>query len=254
MTARTSRSSGRRPVAVASAAQQTAAVLREEILGADTRDEWFLGSEDDLMAELGVSRPTLRQAAKLLQQEGLLAVRRGVNGGFFATRPTHEAVTHMASVVLRSEGATYEDLMGALTTLSSACTRLAAQHPERSERERALRWYDERLPDGPEGLTGKEFFPLGAGFHRLLAELGRNPTLQLFIDVLLELSMPLGHRSYDDPDIVARTIANHGRVASLVVDGEGEAAAAVMASHLTGAIDWADRRQTLAAAAQRFVG
>ena len=49
------------------AVQRTADALREEILQAG--DGARLGSEDDLLTRLSVSRPTLRQTARLLEQE-----------------------------------------------------------------------------------------------------------------------------------------------------------------------------------------
>jgi GntR family transcriptional regulator, transcriptional repressor for pyruvate dehydrogenase complex len=95
-------------VVAISAVSATAEVLRSEILLRDDGD--WLGSEDELLGRLGVSRPTLRQAARLLEAEELLVVRRGLNGGLFSRRPTSDAVARMASVYLRSEGTTVVDL------------------------------------------------------------------------------------------------------------------------------------------------
>src|ERR1700751_390118 len=63
----------------------TSARLRELALAIPDGD--FLGSEEVLVDKLGVSRATVRQTARLLEREGLLRVRRGLNGGYFATRP-----------------------------------------------------------------------------------------------------------------------------------------------------------------------
>src|SRR3546814_4941537 len=97
-------------VVVPSAALEAASILREEILRDIKDDEWLLGSEDEVMRSLEVSRPTLRQALRLLEQEQLVSVRRGVGGGLFARRPTEEGVTHTASVYLRAAGTSYGDL------------------------------------------------------------------------------------------------------------------------------------------------
>jgi len=42
-----------------------------------------LPNEDALAAELGVSRPTVRQALRVLQEAGVLSVRRGGGGGIY---------------------------------------------------------------------------------------------------------------------------------------------------------------------------
>lgn len=63
-----------------------------------------LGSEDELVEKLGVARVTIRQAARLLEREGLVKVRRGLNGGYFATRPTVEMVETIVCNYLNTLG------------------------------------------------------------------------------------------------------------------------------------------------------
>lgn len=60
----------------------------------------LLGSEDELVSKLGVSRATLRQVARLLEREGWLIVKRGINGGYFAGRPDLKAVENSVSAYL----------------------------------------------------------------------------------------------------------------------------------------------------------
>src|SRR5579885_2375590 len=79
-----------------SAVEVAAGALRGAALAC--ADGERIGSEEDVLERIGVSRPTLRQAARLLESEELLVVRRGVKGGFFARRPTTDAVARMASV------------------------------------------------------------------------------------------------------------------------------------------------------------
>src|SRR2546422_3655014 len=90
-----------RRVAVTTAVDATVHVLRDEIL--DRPDGDWLGSEDHLLERLGISRPTLRQAARVLEAEELLVVKRGLNGGLFARRPSTDAVARIASIYLRTE-------------------------------------------------------------------------------------------------------------------------------------------------------
>src|SRR5690606_4084804 len=83
---------------VSSAVRSTAARLRDMALGQDA--DFFLGSEEQLIRLLDVSRPTFRQAARLLEHEQLLTIRRGPGGGFFTRRPSADAVVHLASICL----------------------------------------------------------------------------------------------------------------------------------------------------------
>lgn len=60
----------------------------------------LLGSEETLIAQLGVSRATVRQVARLLEREGLLRVKRGINGGYFAARPDIRTIESTVSSYL----------------------------------------------------------------------------------------------------------------------------------------------------------
>ncbi len=69
----------------AAATQLRAAILEKQ-------DGEFLGDEREVTLHLGVSRTTLRQIARLLEREGLLAVKRGASGGYYARRPSAGSV------------------------------------------------------------------------------------------------------------------------------------------------------------------
>jgi GntR family transcriptional repressor for pyruvate dehydrogenase complex len=69
-----------------------AAASRLRALAFATAEGALIGGETELIAQLGVSRATLRQAARVLEAEGLLVVRRGPSGGYFSARPTTETL------------------------------------------------------------------------------------------------------------------------------------------------------------------
>jgi GntR family transcriptional regulator, transcriptional repressor for pyruvate dehydrogenase complex len=71
----------------------------------------FLGAEDELLVRLGVSRPTLRQAAKIAENDRLISVRRGIRGGFYAARPDADDAIRTLARYLRLRGAQLADLM-----------------------------------------------------------------------------------------------------------------------------------------------
>jgi DNA-binding FadR family transcriptional regulator len=230
-------------VVLRSAARETAGILREEILAHDGPEEmWPLGSEDEMCQALGVSRPTLRQAARLLEEEQLLVVRRGISGGLFGRRPTAAAVSRIASVYLRSAKTTYYDLIGAELVLSPACARLAASasDPVRT----AIRdFYQQQLGDvAREDIPEQLFLDLSTRFQRALADAVCNPALRLVAYVLMDLARPSRHIAevYADPQKRQVTVERHEAVANAVYLGDGEAASRQMESHLSDILHWAD--------------
>ena len=58
-----------------------AADLRARIARGDLVDGQALPVESELMVELGVSKGVMREALRILEQQGLIEVRRGVGGG-----------------------------------------------------------------------------------------------------------------------------------------------------------------------------
>lgn len=97
-----------------------------------------LGSEDEVLDRLGVSRGTLKQAARLLEQEGLIRVKRGVNGGYYAARPTEDTLKAIANAYLQSIEVAPVDIVAVTTILWLEVVRRAAQAPGATFRE-ALR-------------------------------------------------------------------------------------------------------------------
>lgn len=102
----------------------TVSRLRAEVLSRD--DGAFLGNEEALQRLLGVSKPTVRQAARVVEREGLLRVRRGNNGGYFGARPDAAVVEATVASYLEVLGARPEHLTRVATALWIETVREAA--------------------------------------------------------------------------------------------------------------------------------
>lgn len=230
-------------VVVRSAPHETATVLREAIMAHEgDEEEWLLGSEDEILAQLGVSRPTLRQASRILEQEQLLSVRRGIRGGLYGRRPTAQAVTRIAAVFLRSQNSTYEDLISAEMILGPACAESAATADEPTRR--AVRdFYANALGGMPANEVPLDVFLKASGdFQRQLAEAAHSPALRLFVNVLMDLARPAGRVAviYAERRRRTTTIARHQAVADAVYAKKGAEASELMAKHLKDILRWTD--------------
>jgi GntR family transcriptional repressor for pyruvate dehydrogenase complex len=232
---------------LSSAGRQIADVLRETIMSTESsEDEWFLGSEEDMVQQLGVSRATLRQAARVLEQEQILHVRRGVRGGFYGRRPTFQVVAHTASLFLRSQDATYADIVRSQMIISTSCAQYVAVNCTKEDRRRVATWYSEHLPGQRlAAVNGRAFFPICAGFHSLLTELSDNVAMRLFMDVLMELARPIALQAFLYHENIESTARDHDLVGQAILAGEGDRAAKLMADHLEAALGWADQRRRI---------
>jgi DNA-binding FadR family transcriptional regulator len=129
------------------ALQTAAARLRSLSLAAADGD--LLGGEDALIASLGFSRSTVRQAARLLEREGLVRVKRGPAGGYFACRPDVTTIEMSVSAYLETLDVEFKDISNIASALWVEAVRKATTHGGDRARELADRLIDqvEAMPD-----------------------------------------------------------------------------------------------------------
>jgi DNA-binding GntR family transcriptional regulator len=112
-------------VARRSSSAAVEAKLRAMVLSHD--DGEFLGSEEALIKQLSASPPTVRQAARLLVREGLLRVRRGTNGGYYAARPTYRSIETVVSEHLQTLHLPLGDVVAVASAVWIEAVRRAAE-------------------------------------------------------------------------------------------------------------------------------
>lgn len=109
-------------------ADRVAAVLRKMFIRAEIPVGTMLPPESELMEQFGVSRPTLREAFRVLESESLIQMQRGVRGGARVTSPTKQTLARYAGLILEYEGVTLKDVYDARATLEADMIRkLAAE-------------------------------------------------------------------------------------------------------------------------------
>ena len=114
------------PEAAASDTLVTRMILALSDLSLAAEEGQHLGSEDTLLATLGVSRPTLRQAAKVVESTRLISVRRGLRGGYYAARPSIADAVRAPARYLRLHDATLAQMHEISRVLGPESAALAA--------------------------------------------------------------------------------------------------------------------------------
>lgn len=119
-----------------SAIETAAAGLRE--ISRSVPEATLVGSEEELLKTLQVSRATLRQAARLLEMEGLLKVRRGIHGGYFSARPDAGTIAKAVSSFLDLGNIEHEDLTQIASVLWVEVVRKAATNLSRENKSHVV--------------------------------------------------------------------------------------------------------------------
>jgi DNA-binding FadR family transcriptional regulator len=214
-------------------ADRVATVLRKMFIRGEIAEGTMLPPESELMEQFGVSRPTLREAFRVLESESLIQVQRGVRGGARVTRPRRETLARYAGLILEYEGVTVKDVYDARVAIETpmiielAKNRNAAVIAELEaivERESQL----EPGSDAVDQLTD---------FHAAIARLSGNKTLQI-ISAMLHHIIEKANRSLQPTKgdraegAVRRSAKTHRMVLDLIKAGDAEKAADLWRKHL----------------------
>ena len=116
-----------------STAEMVAADLRRQIVAGKLPDGTYLPRQDDLLDLYEVSRPSLREALRVLESEGLISIRRGKLGGAVVHRPSLHMVAQTLGIVLDSQNVSTPDLSTALNLLEPQCVALCAARADRKK-------------------------------------------------------------------------------------------------------------------------
>jgi GntR family transcriptional repressor for pyruvate dehydrogenase complex len=105
--------------------------IRELIVTGQLADGERLPSLEGLLDEFGVSGPTMREALRMLESEGLITVQRGKVGGAIVHRPSYATAASTMALVLSSHDTNVADVAEALAILERECAVLCARRPDR---------------------------------------------------------------------------------------------------------------------------
>jgi len=221
-------------------AEMVASALRERIVNGDLADGDLLPGLDHLVKEFGVSPPSLREALRILENEGLITVRRGNVGGAVVHRPKPESAAYMLGLVLQAEQVPVVDLVQALTYLEPMCARLCAA---RSDRKRKVVPRLRQAHRDTEAALHEAvaFEEACQQFHRRLVQECGNKTVDLTVSAFewLWYSQQVGwaHRvavlhEYPELELRKEGINAHAEILGAIEDGDEQLAERLAAEHL----------------------
>ena len=168
-----------------STADRVATILRERILS--VKEAAYMGSEANIAAEVGVSLPTLRQAARMLESEELLTIKPGKGGGYFTRRPTIETAMRSASQFLSSKDLNSNSMFMDVADPIVNQIVIAAVNCEDKGLINGLRLFVEgqQLADRKNSKLSPDYsFKISADLITLLAKMSNNILLELFSRIL----------------------------------------------------------------------
>ena len=230
--------SQRRPAASAAGREkpkQVADALRRDILDGQLDEGDSLGTEAELVERFDVSRPTLREALRILEAEGLISVLRGVLGGVKVHRPDRRMTARAAALVLHSRNVDLADVFDSSAIIEPAAARSVAASRGRTAAAKHLRAIISEEKRAIGDVVA--FANAQVRFHEAIVTLTGNQTLLLVIEMLNEVVARavedvIAQARHEDNAARRRAIRSHELLVDLIETGDGDAAQAHWTTHM----------------------
>ena len=185
-----------------------------------------LPAERDLARQLGVSRPSVREALIALEVEGLLDVR--VGSGIYVTHPKKRRQRD----ALQGDSGPFE-VIRARWLIESECAALAARNANPAQRRAVREAHADMIRE-----SKRDHNPLAADrrFHVSIAEASGNSALVLVVQTLWDQRMGPLYRSLERkleyPKMAAETVSEHQMILSAIVRRVPREARSAMRRHM----------------------
>jgi GntR family transcriptional regulator, transcriptional repressor for pyruvate dehydrogenase complex len=231
-----------RQVRVPKMAELVAANLRRQIVRGELAEGAALPSESTLMGEFNVSRPTLREAFRVLESESLITVRRGARGGARVQVPNAEVAARYAGLILEHRGTTLADVYEARIVVEPPAVGLLARRRSDADIATLRAALAAHAPPSADRL---ENLRVHSRFHALLVELTGNQTLRVLMGMLEHIVMLADWARVESdqgsPELARASrkgLATHHLVVDLIEAGDDVEARRLWERHLVEAMEF----------------
>jgi DNA-binding FadR family transcriptional regulator len=219
------------PVRTRRTFEEAAEQIADKVRAGELRIGDKLPPERDLALQMEISRPTLREAIRVLVDAGMLAVRRGPGGGMFVESDVVPVDLVRRVSELRMTEA--EAVLEARRIIEPQVARLAherAGDEELAPLERTIEVMRTIVGRGYRPEDEDRFLQLDVQFHLALARAAGNPTLETLLRIVFRQLEILRDMAMHVPAVPEWIIDVHERTLAAVRSGEG--LDAVMDEHL----------------------
>jgi GntR family transcriptional regulator, transcriptional repressor for pyruvate dehydrogenase complex len=218
------------PPQIRGASEQVAVQIQHHIQREALAPGDFLGREEDLAADFGVSRPTLREALKLLASGNLIRASKGPGGGIFVAHTADQGMSRSLSdaiaMMLETGAVSLEELLDARLLFEVPLAGLAAYQPD----EETVKRLREALTaaaadDGAVAATD-------ADIHRTIAAATGNRVIKALTDWVFEVAQPSLDGVIQTAVVRSAVVEQHEALVAAIEKGDPARAERAMQDHL----------------------
>lgn len=190
-----------------------------------------LPTETDLAAQFGLTRHTVREGLRILEESGL--VGREAGRRLFVKQPHYAEAAPRALRALIMQRVTFQELWQVSMSLEPLAAELAASRISKAQIEEL----EENLARMEEAFAdGQSIIALDIAFHTLVAEIAANKALLLAREPISQLFYPALSRLFEHPENritgPRRLIEAHRRIVETLKRHDPAEAEAWMRRHI----------------------
>jgi DNA-binding FadR family transcriptional regulator len=194
-----------------------------------------LPSERELQGMLDVSRNTLRESLRVLEQKGLVEIRKGNRGGIFVKQLNADCMAESLGLFVQSQRITMEQISEFRQDLEGLVTCRAARQAEAgrmAEIDRLLQQAE--ILAGQGAAQWEAFMQADRDIHLALARLAGNPLHLFFLETVHTHFHRYHINAYlpRDEETIRVTLAELQAIVKAVSRGEAERAESLAREHV----------------------
>jgi DNA-binding FadR family transcriptional regulator len=220
---------------VPKASDVLANLLKVRILSERLQPGERLPAEAELIEQYKFSRGTVREALRMLEIDGIVAVRRGPRGGIEVAEPDVSRVTRSLAVLFAFDGTPVRDLLEFRLVIEPGAASMAARNATKEQREKLL----------DSTMEADSSVPHSVQFHRQLGLATNNGFMSTMMTSMNQVLEWQTNSQELSPNDAHGTTSAHRRIAEAVSKGEEAKAARAMHAHLVEFMEVLDRQGRL---------
>jgi GntR family transcriptional repressor for pyruvate dehydrogenase complex len=220
--------------AIRGASEQVASLIQHHIQREGLGPDDFLGREEDLAAEFGVSRPTLREALKLLASRNLIRASKGPGGGIFVASTAEQGIGRSVSdsiaMMLETGAVTLEQLLDTRLLLEVPLAGHAAHQADEalvSRLRAAVASEGAADPDDLDAVAAAD-----GEIHRTIAAAAGNGITEALIGWVFEVLQPSLVAKLHGAVLHSAVVEQHQALLAAMEKGDPARAERAMKDHL----------------------
>jgi len=197
--------------------------VRSAILRGDVVPGEKLPSSDELMAQFGVSKATLREALRALEYLGLIEIRKGAKGGIYVKEVDMKVSQESMINFFHFKKVSVEHLSEVRKILEPYAAKVAAETIT-EEGLQQLKEINEKCEAALSKAPDEEINANLVNFHRVIAQCTGNPVLIFILAFVEDLLQETKERLRPDDGFFRAVVDDHKRIYEALVNGDPDRA------------------------------